>query len=152
MDKKLFLDLEETLIESWNNPTLLPEKVSVIREFCKEHSITEATMFSLAIFDEREVEFFNKHFKEWLEKHLEISLQALALEVVFKEIISKNGILANMNELSDIFIFNMKEQAFTEWIFKKEDKNVEFILFDDMIQNKDIFIRDKNVKITLNKI
>jgi hypothetical protein len=152
MDKILFLDLEETLIESWTQPTLIIDKIITIKNFCKENKITKATMFSLAICNEKEKEEFDFRLKQLLENCLEISLDVVLLDLVFKEIIIKRGIIAEPHEFCDIFIFNMKEQPFLEWISLKDDKNKEFILFDDMISNKDILLRDKNIKITLNKI
>ena len=53
----LFLDLEDTIIESWNDPFLI--NVEKIKEWLKCHSFKEIRLFSFAVHDNRDITIFN---------------------------------------------------------------------------------------------
>jgi len=153
LKKELFLDLEGTLVKEWCDPTPLHCNINIIKEFIIANEIKKATMFSLAIIDEKDNAKFNLGMKQRLENLLDIDIEVVCIKEVFNLIVKNKKIIGTFDEWHDIFLFNAKETAFEEWIVaQKLIFNTEFILFDDVVANKDVFLRDRNVKITFNKI
>lgn len=73
MNKKvLFLDLEETVIKSWDNPELI--NVDKIKNFIKKISPDEINILSVAIWCNSDVEIFMERYKGVIEKALAIRM------------------------------------------------------------------------------
>lgn len=65
----VFLDLEETLIDNWENGWLLPAKIAVIREMFTGVSPSIGLM-SWAVWDDEDKAKFNSSFRPELEEAL----------------------------------------------------------------------------------
>jgi len=72
----VFLDLEETVIESWNNPDWLSLKVDIIREVInvlkRENTTVQLGLMSWAVFDDADKETFNRRFRGHIEDALQL--------------------------------------------------------------------------------
>jgi len=147
---EVFLDLEETLIIDWFNPSLKEENISIIKSFLISNKIKEVTLFSAAVWTKKEEKAFNEQFKDFLEEVLNVKIKVLLLEKAFDKVIKANGIAAeNSSFFCDIFLFNQKEEFFKQWLLAEEKKG-EFVLFDDTVDDS-IFIK-KDLKIILKNV
>jgi hypothetical protein len=72
MYDKVFLDLEETVIVSWHDRYFT--NVQKVRDWLKEHQITEVGIFSFAIYNDADKEIFEKEIKVGLADAFGISI------------------------------------------------------------------------------
>lgn len=150
---KLFLDLENTLIDEWGSNKLLLNKITIIKQFIKKHSIKEATIFSFALTNEKDFIYFKENLQNILEKELNIKLKVVLIENIFNELMKIFGIKAKFYELRDIYLFNQKSDMFTHLIkHLKNIHNETFVLFDDKVDNTSVLLNDTHTKIIFKEI
>jgi len=151
----IFLDLEDTIIESWDNPIFLEEKISFIKKQIRTLLLDNIELsgdinfilFSMAVDNERSKKIFEERLKNKIEDIFKIE---------FKEIFvfSRKNINVLLNEclsvqfldtdfLPDIFLRNEKEELF-ELICMSRFKGSFNVLFDDTVSTfkKEIFEKD----------
>ena len=149
--KKLFLDLEGTLIESWHSPVFLSENIELIKFFIKAHKIKEATLFSMATTNSKECEEFNKFLKNEIESLLNIKLIVDPFESFIKVIVEKHGLITtSFRDSLDLFPLNIKEQVFIEFAKIMGNSGDTFFLFDDLVNNQQVEIN--NILISTIKV
>ena len=148
---RVFLDLEETIIESWGNPVLVNHQR--INKFLKKLDITHVGIFSFAIWDENDKRNFDRFgIKDTIENALEVRINnVLTIPDIAKEVFWKQGMVISINEFITIW---GKQRAFIDWAMMQprfDEGDMEFILIDDVVQNLTILDRDSNgsFKITL---
>lgn len=145
--KKLFLDLEGTLIESWHNPTFMSENIKSIKDFIKIHSIKDATLFSMAVTNQKECVEFNSFLKNEIESLLGVNLIVCPFENFVKVIVEKHGlIISDFRDSLELFPFNIKEQVFIEFSKIIGISGNSFFLFDDLVNNQQIEINNVLIK------
>lgn len=138
----IFLDLEETVIESWYNPIFLAAKIKHIRQqiaLAKQMygDIKSLNIFSFAIIDDNDLNEFNRSLREDIERIFQIPISDVFIfseENAF-ELAKKAGIMVlKTDKISDVFLRNQKEEIFDLYTQHKYVGEIN-ILFDDMVSN-----------------
>lgn len=150
MDTKFFFDLEETLITDWHDPVLC--NVQKVRAWITANDVKEANIFSWAVWDEADIEVFNRDLKHWLEdsfgfKIIGVVSKGAAIKVVCKH----KGLKININDgldVADVANFFGKHGIFTEWCLAW-GRDCTCVLLDDVVPNRTIVDADRNVTIKL---
>lgn len=135
----VFLDLEETVIASWDDQTLLPGRIAHIKEFldgATAHDGVEIGLASWAVWNDRDKSQFNNNLREDLENALGHKFDdrfVWSMDDWAKELFVHTGKLMERSELFDIF---GKEEVLIKMarchpLFS--DKNV--LLFDDRVEH-----------------
>lgn len=146
--RKIFFDLEGTLINSWSDVSLC--NIERVRNIIKEHGITEISIFSFAIDNENDVRTFEKDgFKNFIERAYEIKIVECPTT---KEIMSV--CLKYSGNLFDLFEFKSvwgKTRAFQEYCTALY-KDTACMLIDDVVPNTTLYMHDKGLTISTIKI
>ena len=137
--KTIFLDLEETVIESMDKPRILFDQISKIKEFISPED--KIVLFSFALWEESDLSNF---VSDIVKEHFG------AFDVVFKNDLkplfrNKFGI---KDDLDFMDFSNDKETCFILFIIdqiKSGNIQTDCIFFDDMISTIDLNIAGKNV-------
>lgn len=128
----LFLDLEDTIIESWDNPVLM--NVEKIREWIESHSFSEIRLFSFAVHCDRDIHIFETQMREAIERVLNIKIhpQVFATGNHYKEIGKHFKESITHNELFEVI---GKYRSFIAWcnIHFKEN---HCVLLDDAFDDE----------------
>ena len=137
----LFLDLEDTIItpvtNGWFNVDLI--NFDKINNFIKSNDVESINIFSFAIHNERELNLFNKHTRNWLEDCLKTKFKIVPTvdEDILVACCKQKNIAPSTIDFSDMSDFWSKDLAFIlcikEWF--KEQKNQNFVLLDDAVEN-----------------
>lgn len=79
--KIIFLDLEETLVNSWDDLRLCnSSKVSCFLDSHRTDSNPlDIVLFPFAVYDDKDVDYFNANIKDWLEEKYNIRFTLLTL-------------------------------------------------------------------------
>ena len=135
MDTKFFFDLEETLITNWHDPLLC--NVQKVKKFIADNNIKQAGIFSWAVWNQADVDVFNKTLKTWLESVFGIDFT----EVVPKETAVITVCIAKglrCNDSTDVIdtasIFG-KHGIFTEWCLATQ-RDCVCVLLDDVVPDR----------------
>lgn len=139
--KTIFLDLEETIIESMDNPKILFEQIEKIKHFISEDN--EIKIFSFAIWEESDM---NETVSNIISNHFG------KFSIVFKNDLkplfkNKFGI---KDDLDFMDFSNDKETCFTLFIIDQIKNgliNNDCIFFDDKISTIDLNIAGVNVSL-----
>lgn len=135
MTQHIFLDLEQTVIDSWESQCLI--NIEQVRTRLADHfAVGESVMhiFSFAIWDEKD----EANFRCELETRL---MEALGLQVRFivhrvdqisNAVFKNTGVLWERQELITCL---GKQEAFTQFCRAKFGKGDHCILLDDMVMN-----------------
>lgn len=139
----VFLDLEMTVIEQWQNfPTFLPKHCDAIKQFLKDEGETEVTIFSFAIHTEEEVDEFVQFIQSDLEKILEckvIGVVSVPMMQEASEAINK----VRFFDVTDFIQLRGKALAFHDWCQKHRLGQLS-VLVDDVVRNQTTFDHDTN--------
>ena len=160
----IFLDLEETIIKDWFEPTLLLKNIEFIKKTISElmdkflDFNLNITIFSFAIIDDKDLNIFKNTLQEAIERSLDIEINNVwvcSKENLFK-LSEKRGVLPLPSDsVNDIFLGNQKEEVFN-LIVDFEHRGEISILFDDTVKNsiQHIFDGDlfDNNKVVTTKI
>lgn len=152
---RVFVDLEETLIQSWFDPIPLKEKISVIKSFCTLNNIDKVTIFSLAIANKQDENIFFERILPLFDSMLDLEVDVLNMGEIRDIIECGSNIRFKLSEWSDVFPFNGKSQPFIEMIRAtdiSDKQNETFVLFDDVVDMMSIHLKELNTKIELVKI
>ena len=145
----IFLDLEETVIDDWYSGNFLPQNIDRISDLIKKFSIeynsriasnnnVNLILFSAAVTNQKDLDFFNLNFKITLEEKLgfKFNSEFLFSDENYFELALKNGIqMLDTDTVHDIFMFNPKEEIFNLIAIENEVN----ILFDDTVRSKITF-------------
>ncbi|MCB1158878.1 MAG: hypothetical protein H7A25_26660 [Leptospiraceae bacterium] len=142
--KYLFLDLENTVIDSWENLIVLnnPKVQETIRSINPE----KIGIYSFAIWDDKDKETFKTMLFADITKTYNINID---LELLFSvpDIIKISGFDPKMKPNEFIKSYG-KELSFIQFSKKKFGGNGnETFLIDDLVE--DTYIESKNIKITM---
>ena len=139
--KTIFLDLEETIIESMDNPKILFDQIEKIKQFISEDD--EIKIFSFAIWEESDM---NETVSNIISNHFG------KFSIVFKNDLkplfrNKFGI---KDDLDFMDFSNDKETCFTLFIIDQIKNgliNNDCIFFDDKISTIDLNVAGVNVSL-----
>lgn len=144
MKTLLFLDLEETVIESWHNPLLC--NISKVKKFLSEFDTKDVRIFSFAVWNEDDRKEFDFSIKGLLERTFGVNIVwCPTLAEIAKEV----GVFTKCRwEPHEITTVWGKHRAFIDFC-TSQFSDVECVLLDDVVPNLEIFNKDKNLKIRL---
>lgn len=148
MEPTFYLDLEATVIDSWDNPVLV--NMQKVRNFIERYGVKEVNIFSFAIHNELDRQEFLKHMKPLLESTFNIKVNDVpTAEEVRKEVCLSMG---THFELSEFLLVWGKTRAFQEYAILKTARGGHAVLLDDMVPNMmmhhldlDVFVEMVNV-------
>ena len=132
----VFLDLEQTLIDNWENGWLLPEKIKVIRGLCAPFD-AKVGLMSWAVWDENDKAKFNSELRPELEKALGMKFSdefVWSMDDWAKQLFEFRGKKISREDLFDIF--GKEEVLFMLSRCHPAFKGHTVILFDDVVENK----------------
>ena len=137
MKKVIFLDLENTIILSWddflNNPYngLINEKS--IRKYLKSINCKEIRIFSHAIYDCDDLRLFHRDMCRMIE--ILLNVKVVHVETVINLIVQQR--LGNMTASAYCRMFS-KTDSFTRYLETQSDSNTDFeyVLIDDEVVDK----------------
>jgi len=140
----LFLDLEGTVIKTWENPTII--NADKVKRFIEQGSFTKFSIFSFAIWHAEDGATFLNDMKADLEAALGIEIDAdlvPTIETLRRDVMSEFN-LAKLTK-DDFFCFNNKESAFITFC-RRNFKDCTCTLIDDIIWDEISFsVRRKNL-------
>lgn len=147
MKQHIFLDLEETIINTWDNPFLM--NVENIRAFISQRGAELVHIFSFAVWDENDQDVFDSH-------PLMKDAIAEALDVEIGDVPSLRDVqrsFANIHRLvfkdkSDFLDLTSKELGFIAFC-RDRFSDAHCILIDDKVEEMTIDVPGKNLKIEL---
>jgi len=145
---KLFLDLEDTVVDNWDDFLFLPSKCEKIKNFIKENNVIDVTIFSFAIDNEKDEAYFIKNHQEDLERILDAKI----VDIITVEDMMK---VLEFDSLGvSIYAFKIfgKQNVFLNCLYYADDNTVDYVLFDDMVENVTVINHDHNNKIQLINI
>ena len=139
MDTKfqIFLDLEETVITSWAEGMLCNS--SRVRDFLASHDAKSFTVFSFAVWNDKDKQDFEKLHRRGLERALDCKVAACpSVEDFMRADTALTGV--HFDSLTDFISIRGKVGAFTNWV--RFNGISHAILVDDVVPNVDIVTRD----------
>ena len=152
---KVFVDLEETLIQAWTEPKLLFENIKSIKHFCILNDVTCITIFSLAIANTRDKKIFFERILPLFDSLLDLEVDVITMDEIRDIIVCGTCLNFKLSEWVDVFPFNGKSQPFLEMIRASDvevKENETFVLFDDIVDNMDVHLKDTNTKIQFIRV
>lgn len=145
MQRICFLDVENTIIESWDQPYLI--KIWKLKEILEYHNIKNVVIFSYAINNSYDAEYFNINMKEMIETALNIKI----LDVLTVEEIILNC-FGNFNDISMYQFKNGFGKFHGLLKYLENDKNMDIILIDDLVEDCIVEFKDRNVFVKCIKV
>jgi hypothetical protein len=141
----VFIDLESTVIDTWDNGNLYHKGIRQIKEHLSDYDIKEVFVFSYAIYDDIDKKEFVNEFKPRLENVLNVKVNAPWSIEDFRKI-AAHKLKCRMTQ-EDFFDFMKKDimfPIFVEHIHKSFD-DVDYVLFDDMVENTMTMMKDYSI-------
>lgn len=157
--KHLFIDLEETLIDNWQRANLW--KRNKVWEFLGDHFChtqndppLDATVWSFAVWDAKDIVDFNKRMKRWLEDVFNLNfVRVVTTEQMRDAIVELKGFNMGL-DVSEMVQLWGKDRSLEDWVklHMKDFVNSEIVLLDDMVINRTVHFEDDNVRIRFVKV
>lgn len=142
---RLFLDLEDTIVDNWYDFLFIPSKCEKIRNYIANNNIDQIIIFSFAIDNEDDVKQFEISHKEDVERVLGFKIKKVfSVEHVMK-------VLGLKISLSAFKTFG-KQSAFISLIERIRYDEFDYTLIDDMIENATLTFHDSGNKVHLINI
>lgn len=128
----VLVDLEETLIKSWQEPHLLPGRATMVKDFLIAHPGAQMGLMSWAVYHDRDMQVFCEDMQPMLETFLEHTFSrrwTLPLDRWGQELFGCTGKRLPREELFDVFgkvdVLLALARHHPEWVGQ------EVVLFDD---------------------
>ena len=125
-----FWDLEETVIDSWQSGLLT--NVSIVSDFVAKHKIKEVTIFSFAIWNEKDLIRFDKEFKKMLEDTFEVKIVNVLTTEQIRQTVCQA--MCAQFDIHDFLSLWGKKRAFVEFC-EAVHPNTHTVLLDDCVPN-----------------
>ena len=133
----VFLDLEETVINNWNDGLLV--NTTRVREFLASQGATQFTVFSFAVWDKKDQQDFERLHRRALERALDCRVVACPSVADFQRVDTElTGV--HFDSVTDYISIRGKVGAFTNWA--RFHGLAHALLVDDVVPNVDILDRD----------
>jgi len=160
LSKHLFVDLERTLIDTWGTNTLGPkhrvvELLAEHFEHSRHNRPLDATVWSFAIWDDRDRIIFNTETKFWLEDEFNLNfVDVITVKEMIDAVCELKGFNLQKIDLWDFCPMWGKDRSLEDWIKLKarEFANKHIVLLDDMVGNRTVNIHDTNTRIDFVKV
>lgn len=146
----VFFDLEETVINSFANPTLInTEKLSKWLQF---HHIRNIHIFSFAIWSDKDTDYFNFSIKPAIERALKVNiLSAPSVKDMIRADYNLTGLYFDPDyEVSEYIQLRGKAQGFINYVNSGIAGNfVRATLIDDVVPNMRVQFYDNGSEVRL---
>ena len=159
MSKTLFLDLEDTIItpvvNGWFSADLM--NVGKIKSFIEREGIEDFMIFSFAIWNDKDLEDFNRICRPMIEKSLGVNFGFIpTLEKdILDSCCKQKGISSSEISTMEVRDFWGKDLSFVlcakDW-FSKNESHHTVILLDDMVQTMSVTFKKENLTVQLFNI
>lgn len=148
VDTIVFLDLEQTIIASFDDPFLI--NVQEIKQFLQERRVTEVGIYSFAIWDQKDQHTFEEQIKPSIEQALEITVKTWpTLQDMVRADREFTGIRFDPEwETHEFIQLRGKKDGFVHYVQHRYNFKTA-ILIDDVVPNLTIIDRDRNRTIEL---
>lgn len=126
-----YLDLEDTIIKSWDNPTII--NYSKIRNYLSNNIVKEIGIYSFAIHNEKDLKDFNLDLKEQIEELLQVKIVKV---LTVPEIMKVVKIYENLkyDSMYDFIQMNGKYFSFLKFCQVQHSREIS-TLIDDAVPN-----------------
>lgn len=146
---KLFLDLEDTVITTWEEGLLVHTRE--VRDWIKGLGVTEARIFSFAIWNAKDSNVFvDNGMKHMLEDALEVQLlEWLSVEEMME--LSKAHTGLRWVDRMDFMQLRGKHGAFFD-VCKGRERDCKCILLDDAVPHETLHVHHRNLELELKPV
>lgn len=147
MDPKfrVFLDLEQTVIDNWDSGMLINS--TAVRGFLAEHQVKQFDVFSFAVWNQPDLDTFERLHRRALERSLDATVQTVP--TVEQMMLADTGLTGVVFEnVSDFIGLRGKPMAFVNWC-RVNHPGENCLLLDDIVPNIDVVDRDRDVTVRL---
>lgn len=129
MDTEFFLDLEETVIDSWGSARLV--NTNFMQAFLQRHGVKQVHIFSFAVWNDKDRDEFRSQIQPRLEQVLEVKiLDCPTVEEMRR--LDQAVTSTWFDGATDFIQVRGKQTAFTTWVnVKFPDRNC--VLVDDQV-------------------
>jgi hypothetical protein len=147
MNKHLFIDLEETLIDTWDNFHLGP--VNRINALLDEHfpgqrPSLDATVWSFAVWNDKDRDHFNKTMRDFLGGIFGLNfVRVITCEEMIEAIVAFKGFAKGSIDMVEMSQIWGKEGSFECWVRLNEGPG-HFVLIDDVVPNRTVLLPDNS--------
>ena len=141
----VWVDLEETLIDSWGEFNVIDRNINNINKLLKKVKQTEMSVWSFAIWTENDIKRFNTNgIKQQLEELLEFNFTNIHTIDEMKQMVEEYDQF-KYNDTVEFIQLNQKLWSFVKYCLNHS--NTSFWLIDDCVPNMTIQNKDSNVTI-----
>jgi hypothetical protein len=127
----VFLDLEQTVLSSWDEGVLVNK--TKVHDFLKEQKATGFHVFSFAVWNDDDVNEFNRRFKTFLENALDCKVLSCFSCADFRKADTElTGV--RFDDLTDFISVRGKVGAFQSWC-ELNFSGQSNVLVDDVVPN-----------------
>lgn len=138
---EVFVDLEETLIQSWDNPLLC--NLQKLRAWFKAAKVTDVHLFSFAVWNEGDRDHFIRHFQPSIEDAFEIKFKTVhTVEDFMKADTKRTGV--RFDNLTEFILIRGKVGALQSWCGVNHPRGCS-VLIDDVVPNMTIHDEDQDL-------
>ena len=131
----MFLDLEETVIDSWDSAKLLMTNCRAIRRMLKSRGVNEVTIFSFAVQTPEEREEAMTHLRPRLEKVLDVKIVDVILVQQMQQA-DQQWRKCRLDDMTEFIMLRGKTDAFFAWASLKHPGE-QCTLIDDVVPNSE---------------
>lgn len=127
-----FIDLEQTIIESWDNPNLI--NVQRISTWLKQERADELRIFSFAIWDDKDKRKFDNDIKPAIQLALDLPVVSWpSVQDMMRADFNHTGIrFEEGHAVSEFIQLRGKEQGFFNFVCNQYDFD-RAVLIDDVV-------------------
>lgn len=159
MAVKIFLDLEQTVIDNWQDAYLY--KPFRVREWLTSmmgeqsaHNLRPVGVFSFAIYNDQDKKAFEQNLWQALELGLMIKItewpsveQMARASQLYTGTKWCGGKEMSTLDLIDFIQIRGKVGAFEDWCMAQPENDITYVLLDDIVPNKTVIDHKRNIKI-----
>lgn len=145
----LFLDLEATVIESWEVPVL--DNIEKIKQILRELNPHKIGIFSFAIWSDEDLDTFNRTIRSNIERELGISISddliptKRSVHLKIKEDGKEVFFAKRAMSFDDFVELWSKDRAFIDWC-RASFTNKRIVLLDDIVTTCKLELPDLTIE------
>lgn len=127
-----FIDLEQTIIESWDNPALI--NVNKIRSWLIANRATSVSIFSFAIWDDKDKRKFDDELRPRIQSALDLPVMMWpSVQDMMRADFNHTGVrFEEGHAVSEFIQLRGKEQGFFNFVCNRFDFT-RAVLIDDVV-------------------
>lgn len=130
VEMKVYLDLEGTVLTNFDDPVLM--NVQRVKDFLDSLNVKVVSVFSFAVYDERDKETFAREMQPMLERALGVTvMECPSVDDMMAEVFHQTGCQFGRQEFLTAY---GKENAFRAFVKATQDSGT-FLLLDDVVED-----------------